>query len=343
MAAAPESGCNREFAVVTTTGISAMVGTDAFCKRNVAPFMSGRSSSTMTRAGDRSFRMRSPSAPLDALTHKNSSCSRTSQRASTVGASASSKRRRRMTGTRRSQISLRVRVSRQYKVLLMRCSAGSEPSAKTSQRPSHAAPRLDPPVATVDRTFRGGEPFSVRLENCVTSLKQCSRLNKLSFAIGLLMLAPLTIRCGSSSPPEPWVTSVPKATCKAGDRVEPGLQGQTSLADRNSGASTQAYNCNLELVGQHQGNGGEWQLTWFNDCAYYGTYNSSANTTPGVVVLNVADPANPVQTTTLTSRAMLDPWESLKVNEPRKALGATKGPGFGASAPTDRQFAFYDI
>src|SRR5438105_4424802 len=68
--------------------------------------------------------------------------------------------------------------------------------------------------------------------------------------------------------------------------------------------------CNLELVGQHQGNGAEWQLTWFNDCAYYGTYNSSSNTTPGVVVLNVADPANPVQTATLTSRAMIDPWES---------------------------------
>ncbi|MGZ6123619.1 MAG: LVIVD repeat-containing protein [Myxococcales bacterium] len=136
---------------------------------------------------------------------------------------------------------------------------------------------------------------------------------------------------------------MPKATCKAGDRVEPGLQGQTSLADRQSGASTTAYNCNLELVGQFPGQGSEWQLTWFNDCAYYGTYNTSANTTPGVVVLNAADPAHPVQTTTLNSRAMIDPWESLKVNETRKLLGATKGPGFGSSMPTDRQFAFYDI
>ena len=42
-------------------------------------------------------------------------------------------------------------------------------------------------------------------------------------------------------------------------------------------------------------------------------------------------------------RATLDPWESLKVNEPRKLLGATKGPGFGPTQPTDRQFAFYDI
>ncbi len=186
------------------------------------------------------------------------------------------------------------------------------------------------------------EPFAHRLESRVTRTNECSTFpgRRLAFAIGLLALA-----CGSSSPPQPWVTPVPKATCKAGDRVEPGLQGQTSLADRSGSpsASETAYNCNLELVGQHQGIGSEWQLAWFNDCAYYGTYNTSANTTPGVVVLDVSDPAHPTQTATLNSRAMIDPWESLKVNEPRKLLGATKGPGFGASQPTDRQFAFYDI
>src|ERR1700682_4557163 len=45
---------------------------------------------------------------------------------------------------------------------------------------------------------------------------------------------------------------VPKAKCGAKDRVETALQGQTSIADRQSGASEQAYNCNLELVGQYQ-------------------------------------------------------------------------------------------
>jgi len=157
------------------------------------------------------------------------------------------------------------------------------------------------------------------------------------------MLAPLLTMCSGSSEQTPWVTPVPKATCKAGDRVEPGLQGQTSLADRTSGASETAYNCNLELVGQNQGEGGEWQLTWFNDCAYYGTYDNPNKAHPGVVVIDASNPANPTTVRYLTARAMIDPWESLKVNNNRKLLGATKGPGFGPSAPTDRQFAFYDI
>jgi hypothetical protein len=160
----------------------------------------------------------------------------------------------------------------------------------------------------------------------------------------LLMLVPFIAMCsGGSSPQTPWLTSVPKAQCGASDRPETGLQGQTTLAERTSGASETAYNCNLDLVGQYQGQGAEWQLTWFNDCAYYGTYNNSAKTNPGTVVIDAANPKAPVVTDYLTSRAMLDPWESLKVNPGRKLLGATKGPGFGASGPTDKQFAFYDL
>jgi len=115
------------------------------------------------------------------------------------------------------------------------------------------------------------------------------------------------------------------------------------LADRQSGASQTAYNCNLELVSQIQEQGAQWQLTWFNDCAYFGTYDTPTKTHPGVPVVDASNPASPKVTTYLTARAMIDPWESLKVNVPRKLLGATKGPGFGASQATDRQFAFYDI
>jgi hypothetical protein len=170
--------------------------------------------------------------------------------------------------------------------------------------------------------------------------------------LALLGAAPVIANCGDEAPengnnnnqaPVAWTKPVPKASCSPGDRVEPGLQGQTSITDRQSGASETAYNCNLELVGQYQGEGAQWQVTWFNDCAYYGTYDDPQKTNPGVVVLDVSNPASPQLTTYLTSRAMIDPWESLKVNEPRKLLGATKGPGFGPSQPTDRQFAFYDI
>ena len=162
-------------------------------------------------------------------------------------------------------------------------------------------------------------------------------------AVALAAMAPFLVKCGGDQAQTPWVGPVPKAQCGASDRVENGLQGQTTLADRQSGASETAYNCNLDLVGQYQGEGAEWQLTWFNDCAYYGTYNNTSKVNKGTVVLNVADPAHPAVTTYLTSPAMLDPWESLKVNAPRKLLGATKGPGFGASGPTDKQFAFYDL
>ena len=161
----------------------------------------------------------------------------------------------------------------------------------------------------------------------------------------LLALVPFVAMCGGSSSPAPWTTSVPKAVCGASDRVETGLQGQTTLAERTGSpsASETAYACNLALVSQVQEQGAEWQLTWFNDCAYFGTYNNGSKTHPGVPVVDASNPASPKVTTYLTSRAMIDPWESLKVNEPRKLLGATKGPGFGPSQPTDRQFAFYDI
>ena len=140
--------------------------------------------------------------------------------------------------------------------------------------------------------------------------------------------------------------SVPKAICGPNDRVETGLQGQTTLAERLSGDSELGYNCNLELVGQSQGEGSKWQMASFEDCAYYGqdnNFNNPLTQHPGVVVLDASDPRNPLVTEYLTSRAMQDPHESLKVNEKRKLLGATKGPGFGPTAPADRQFAFYDV
>jgi hypothetical protein len=137
--------------------------------------------------------------------------------------------------------------------------------------------------------------------------------------------------------------TVPKAPCGPNDRVETGLQGQTTLAERLSGDSELGYNCNLELVGQFQGEGAKWQMAWFDDCAYYGTNNNPMQQRRGTVVVDASDPRNPQAIAILDSRAMLDPHESLKVNRKRSLLGATKGPGFGPTLPTDRQFAFYDV
>src|SRR5579871_5910291 len=58
------------------------------------------------------------------------------------------------------------------------------------------------------------------------------------------------------SPVSPTLSApVPKAQCSHGDHTETGLQGQTTIAERLSGDSEKAYNCNLELVGQFQGEG----------------------------------------------------------------------------------------
>lgn len=55
----------------------------------------------------------------------------------------------------------------------------------------------------------------------------------------------------------PWTGPVPKANCGRWDWTESGLQGQTTPWERESGDSEGGYNCNLELVGQFQGEGSQ--------------------------------------------------------------------------------------
>jgi hypothetical protein len=140
--------------------------------------------------------------------------------------------------------------------------------------------------------------------------------------------------------------TVPKAHCSEQDHAETGLQGQVSAALRASGFK--GFNCNLTLIGQVRGDGANWQTAEFKDrvhkCAYHGTSYSTANRTQlGVPVADVTDPTNPVVTGYLTTSSMLDPWESLKVNERRQLLGADEafnGGLFGAGGPA---IDIYDI
>jgi hypothetical protein len=125
--------------------------------------------------------------------------------------------------------------------------------------------------------------------------------------------------------------NVPKAHCGPHDRTESGLQGQTTLAERVSGLSELGFNCNLELVGQFQGEGSKsWHMAWFDDCAYYGTNNNPLQQHRGVVVVDASDPRRPQASAYLDTPAMLDPHESLKQNEKRQLLAAVQfnGPGF---------------
>ena len=127
---------------------------------------------------------------------------------------------------------------------------------------------------------------------------------------------------------------VPQAKCGPGDHTESGLQGQTTPEERFSGDSTRGYNCNLEVVGQYQGEGAFSQdgPAYADDCAYYATDNITPQQKHhGVVVVDASDPRHPQPTAYLDDTpAILAPHETLKHNDRRHLLAAAEfnGPGF---------------
>src|SRR5689334_7066476 len=117
---------------------------------------------------------------------------------------------------------------------------------------------------------------------------------------------------------------VPKAQCGPADHTESGLQGQTTTPERSSGDSQRGYNCNLELVGQFKGQGAFSQdgPAYFDHCAYMATENDPGLEHPGVVVIDVSDPAHPRATAYLGETAAgRNPHENIKVNQARGLLG----------------------
>jgi len=164
----------------------------------------------------------------------------------------------------------------------------------------------------------------------------------LGFGLSIFCIATNSLFAADSPP----VTAVPRATCGPNDDQESALQGQVPAYLRASGFK--GFNCNLALIGQVRGDGANWQSDEFKDraghvCGYHGTSFSTTNrTSVGVSVVDITDPTNPTVTTHLTTTSMLDPWESLKVNDRRQLLAADNGHngGFGAGGP---QVDFYDI
>src|SRR6185312_1116393 len=150
----------------------------------------------------------------------------------------------------------------------------------------------------------------------------------------------------AKKPGEPAPFAVPKATCGPNDHPETGLQGQVPAALRAAGFK--GFNCNLELVSQVRGDGANWQTTEFSNgahciCAYHGTASPTASAPGrqnlGVPVIDITNANNPHTTAYLTTTSMLDPWESLKVNERRKLLAADNGQNGGGGPEVD----IYDI
>jgi hypothetical protein len=130
----------------------------------------------------------------------------------------------------------------------------------------------------------------------------------------------------------PATNVVPGAVCGPGSNPQPpGGEANTSTE----------YWCNLERVSQllNEG-GGNWGFAAYENCAYWTTPPEPAGAT-GVAVADVSDSAHPVQVDSLETAAMMDPHESLKLNEVRGLLAAVQS-GYGPSAEHEG-FDVYDV
>src|SRR5215471_5488841 len=123
-----------------------------------------------------------------------------------------------------------------------------------------------------------------------------SRVKVAGLALSVLAVLPLSA-----------TAATPSATCRSTDKPETGMSGETTAAERSSGAAMQGFNCNTDLVGQYQGEGASWQLTAWKNCAYFDQRNPAEGTVfggpaeahPGTVVVDVSDPTHPNATTWL--------------------------------------------
>jgi hypothetical protein len=156
---------------------------------------------------------------------------------------------------------------------------------------------------------------------------------------------------------------VPKAKCGPNDHPESALQGQVPASLRNGPGGFRGFSCNLELISQQQNDGANWQSAEWRDqghvgqggdkaqgkpkvvCAYHGSQSPSLSPPTrnpahyGVPINDITDPKKVVTTGYLQTTSMLDPWESLKVNERRQLLGADNGQNGGGGPEVD----IYDV
>jgi hypothetical protein len=133
----------------------------------------------------------------------------------------------------------------------------------------------------------------------------------------------------------------PRAHCGPGSRPEKGRQGRVPLADYKSGRAALGYTCNAVQLG-HIGTTGGFKTLRYVDrtgrvCAFYdGTllYPTAVfhgGDVGGTHVLDMTDPARPVETARLLTPAMDSPHESLVVSQRSGLLAA--GMGSPVTAP----------
>jgi len=134
----------------------------------------------------------------------------------------------------------------------------------------------------------------------------------------------------STAQVQPQPAPVPRPECRPTDRKETDIQGRVPAGN------PEGFTCNADLVGHHGSSGGYKALRFIDkagrECAYYDTtllFPTNAQTLSerptGVAVLDMSDPRNPKQTTSLLTPAMQTPHESLLLNERRGLLAAVTG------------------
>jgi hypothetical protein len=117
--------------------------------------------------------------------------------------------------------------------------------------------------------------------------------------------------------------TVAQASCGPSEHIET-VQGETTLAERYSPGSAKAYTCNLELIGQFEGEGAAGFMNVFEDCVYYSTWQNSMLRHPGVAVLDTSDSRHPKATEYLNDSVMVNANESLEIDPARKLLFANR-------------------
>jgi hypothetical protein len=159
-----------------------------------------------------------------------------------------------------------------------------------------------------------------------------SRLPHALAALALLAVLP----SGSPSAAGISTTPVPQLACDAQSKPETGAQGRVPKAEVDGGRAAKGYTCNTKQVASFGKTGG-FQVHRYVDpagheCAFYDStllfpkdLATNAMTGLGVFVLDMADPAHPKHTATLSTPAMLSPHESLRLNAKRGLLAADMG------------------
>src|SRR5438105_5264002 len=157
-----------------------------------------------------------------------------------------------------------------------------------------------------------------------------------ALAAALLVVGVGGVRLAQASDPPVDPGPTPRAQCGPGSKPETGAQGRAPAADFASGRAAQGSPCNTQVL-RHVGRFGGFRVHRYVDgggheCAFYdSTLLFPTNTlaaptkSPGVFVLDMADPTHPVQTATLSTPAMVSPHESLNLNVKRGLLVADMG------------------